>query len=490
MFAIGAYNKLENCLFIARDSVGIKPLFYSQEKGSTWFASEFKQLVNANEVKHLSENRAAVRDMLQFGYMHAPNTIYHEIKQLLPGEYIKILGQGENKHVRYKHLSKYHESEKYNDSEKEVITRFQDLFAKVIDDQTVADVPLNAFLSSGIDSTLVNAFLSSDRKKTISSFTFSAPGQKGDEGSKASEYSKYLGINNEQITLESGEHINFLDNIIERLGEPFSDTSTIPMYALCKASRLKSTVMLSGDGGDELFWGYDRMFRFSNDYPFFNGSIISRKIRRKIPVFKKPTGNAVFEYISPEEMVLNGQSNIFNNVMNDLMPDSSITNELKELYTFEGQNQKEFRNWIRYNEFYGHLQRVLVKVDRMSMANSLEVRVPILDQRIVDFAWSLDSQFGLNGKRELKPFLKKVLYNYISKDKLDLNKNGFFTPINSWLNNELKAEILDLVHSKEIYRGVLDSEYLIEFVKGYFDEKKHSDRAIWSIYSFLKWKSL
>jgi asparagine synthase (glutamine-hydrolysing) len=225
------------------------------------------------------------------------------------------------------------------------------------------------------------------------------------------------------------------------------------------------------------------------NYPFFKDSLRLRRIKKKLKKFPKPASGAVYEFDKAEESVENAHSHILLGHFKKLMPSVDKTEETKTLYQFDGQGQKDFRSWIRYNEFYAHMQRVLIKVDRMSMAHSLEVRVPLLDQRIVDFAWHLDSDFGLTKKEELKKFLKRALSQHIPLDMMNQKKMGFYVPIGDWLKTTLKDDVQDLLLNKPIYgEEYLDRSVWNALVTAYYEGKGGiSEWGIWIMYSWQKW---
>lgn len=485
MFAIAAYNKQTNQLFIARDSVGIKPLFYCKSASNLWFASQFNQVVNGLGKSNVSLTKSGTREFLQFGYMQAPNTIYREVKQLEPGQYLEV-SNNSIKLSYYKQWPAKGEPEIFDEDSVDSVNHFNELFSEVIYSQLQADVPLNSFLSSGIDSTLVSAFARNINKE-LKTFTIGLGGGESDERSVAKKYADLLDTDHYSEALDPNEFSNKLDDHFLKLGEPFADYSSIPTYFICKSARKNSTVMLSGDGGDELFWGYNRMSKFSQSYYYFKDSLGTRRLKKKLKITKPAASGAVYDFKGIDEMAWNVHSHIFN--ADKIVPQSSFYPETRELYRFKGNNQKEFRNWLRYNEFYGHMQRVLIKVDRMSMASSLEVRVPLLDQRIVDFAWQLKSSFGLIENHRLKPFLKDRLAEHLPQELINQKKKGFTFPLSSWLKNELKEEVLDLLHSDIYGQEYLDKEVWNQYIKMYYSEQRNisNEWGIWIMYSWQKW---
>lgn len=487
MFAIAAWHQPTQTLYATRDSVGIKPFFYSITPGNLWFASQYDQVVKGLGKTNVSLYPQGMRDYMQFGYMQAPNTIYKEIKQLQPGEML-VANKDGFRLTRLVSYPKLTEKEHYKDTDDAALAAYNELFSKVIKDQLQADVPLSTFLSSGIDSTLVNAF-AREHKKDLSAFTIGLNNAKGDERPVAAQYAEHLKIHHVTRNIEDGELANSLDDHFLKLGEPFADFSSIPTYLICRKARENSTVMLSGDGGDELFWGYGRMGNMTQNFSFFKEKLAVRRLKKKLKVFPKPESGAIYEFETAEEMVQNAHSHIALGHMPNMFVGVENTPETKEAYHFGGKTQHQFRDWLRHNEFYAHMQRVLIKVDRMSMAHSLEVRVPLLDQRIVEFAWSLGSDFGLDKNIPQKAFLKKVLAQFIPSEMMNQKKMGFYIPIGEWLKTTLKDDVQDLLLNQPIFgEEYIDRRVWNDLVTAYYEGKGGiSEWGIWIMYCWQKW---
>ncbi len=486
MFAIAAYNKVEKTLWLARDFAGIKPLFYSTGTKNIWFASQFNQVIEGLGKKNVTLSKNGMRDFLQLGYMQSPETVYQEIKQVLPGEVIKINHLKKKTHKRFYELSKTGNLE--NNVQQNGHREFSELMNEVVGDQMLSDVMLGSFISSGIDSTLVAGF-ASRINKNIKTFTIGAKDYAGNETAKAGEYSKELNLEHKSQVITEKEILCAVDESIKFQSEPFGDYSSIPTFIITKYAKENSTVMLSGDGGDELFWGYPRWNTFIKHYESFKFTINIRRLQaflmRKIGI-KVVSGPTTLE--TPGEWVLNSHSHISTRVMKKIMPEVENTGAVKDLYDFPyGPTKLEFRNWLRWNEFYAHLQRVLIKVDRMSMANSLEVRVPFLDKRIIEFAWNQNSSYGLTHFVN-KEFLKQQLSEFIPEVKINYKKLGFSVPIGKWLRGPLKPIVLEKLLDSEFYGKEYVNKHEIEkYVKDFYSGNHESDWGIWILYTWQKW---
>jgi asparagine synthase (glutamine-hydrolysing) len=485
MFAVAAYNKAEKTLSLARDYAGIKPLFYSVGTGNIWFASQFNQVVEGIGKGKVTLCQSGMRDFLQLGYMQAPNTVYKEIQQVLPGEIVSFDINKRFKRVRYYELPRGFNNRQASSNGHQ---KFGQLMTNTVDDQLVSDVPIGCFISSGIDSALVSGYASRSNKK-VKTFTIGVKGDVRDERPKAGQYARAIGVDHYTDAISSHEIWGAVEDSIRLSGEPFGDYSSVPTYLITKSARKHNTVMLSGDGGDELFWGYPRWNTYLTNYNRFRLPKYVRRAQRYLSRNQDgryANGPGVIE--TPGEWVLNGQSHNNAVTMSEIMPGSQNTSGIRRLYKFEyGPNQLEFRNWLRWNEFYGHLQRVLTKVDRMSMANSLEVRVPFLDRRIVEFAWNQESLYGQSHFIN-KDFLKKQLEHFVPPDQINHDKIGFDVPMDQWLKGPLKSAVQDALIGSRFYGSENINEMaLSNYVADYYAGKTLNAWGIWILYAWQKW---
>lgn len=485
MFALGIYDTHENVLKLARDFAGIKPLFFGQLAGDCWFASQFNQVVKGIGKEKLSLKPEGMRDFLQLGYMQAPATIYQEIEQVEPGQIVTI----KNGSISRTYFQRWHPfgSQQLKTLEIDI---FLESFADEINDQLLADVQVASFFSSGIDSTLVTS-LAHKHLPQITAFTVGVSDATVNEADKARAYARHLGLNHVLSHITPADVLRIKDDHFRKLGEPFADYSSLPTYMVCKAGKAEATVMLSGDGGDELFWGYPRWNSYLRYYSLFKYPQTLRRVHGQL---KRRLGSdmsygpGLFKQIG--DWVLNGQSHNQGVFLEQMMPGSCMTDEVKGLYSFGGASFEEFRAWLRWNEFYGHLQRVLAKVDRMSMAHSLEVRVPFLSKRIIDFAWTRKTGYGKD-HFENKAFLRRALTNYLPDELIEKKKIGFSVPLESWLHKQLREETLDLLSNTRIYgESYLNKPVWRKRVDDFYLEEKGSDWGIWIMYAWQKWGEL
>jgi asparagine synthase (glutamine-hydrolysing) len=485
MFALVVWDKLEKRCFMARDFAGIKPFFYAYSSKGLVFASQFNQITKHSWLSQKSIYEVGLREYIQLGYMQAPHTIFVGIKQLEPGKYITYSWEQENIEIKeYQLFFQETQQQIYQETAKDTLDLLRSTLADSVKKQLIADVRLGVFLSGGIDSTLV-AVNAVKINPEIESLTIGFEDKEFDESVQAKEYAKILGIKNETVVLNDNELLSIYNEHFDHLTEPFADYSSLPTFLISKISSQKFKVMLSGDGGDELFWGYPRFNTFANSIPYFQ---IPGKTNRKIAtrILKKANynvtgflsegslGSANFEFQS-----YNG-SNTINSLFKQV---PEISTELKQGYEFDTKSKVDGLSYLRRNEFYNHLQKVLIKVDRMSMANGLEIRVPLLGKEMLKLAEQIHPE--LHKHHELKFMLKKLLAESIPHNKMNLKKSGFMPPIVRWSKSVLKNEILDIINSQDFFGKEYIKSDQLKKISSTIDTTTNI-QSIWALYSLQK----
>lgn len=496
MFAIAVYDTLQHSITLVRDFSGIKPLFYGVDSvnKTVVFASQFDQVFrHPNFFNSLSISHSGLYDFLALGYMQAPNTIFENIYQVQPGEIIHFTSNFTIEKKRYQHWSYTSKNLTRPETSVTTLRELDQLLSNTTADQLVADVPVGLFLSGGIDSPLIASY-ARYHKSDITAYTISVSNPQLNEAQLAGAYAKKLNIKHEVVHFSENELLNSIEDHFQRISEPLGDYSSLPTYLITKIARQSSTVMLSGDGGDELFWGYPRFYYYADHlkwffYPSWFRKPVSKLVRRiglSNPSYAVSAVNQIGDWI------LDMQSH---NKLRTLATffDAGYTTETRNLYHLNGQieNEIDLLHWLRWNEFYAHLQRVLAKVDRMSMANSLEVRVPFLDKRIVEFAWTIYPE-PVKTNKEPKWILKKLLAQKVGWDNIDKEKRGFTVPVRSWLLGPLKNDVFDSVIHCEIFGdGILNATAIRRFISDFYDQKNHiNEWGVWIIYAFQKWAKM
>ncbi|RIA10261.1 asparagine synthase (glutamine-hydrolysing) [Flavobacteriaceae bacterium MAR_2010_72] len=486
MFAIAVVDTKLNTLHLARDFAGIKPLFYGVSNQGVVAASQFDQVFKHPWFKNgLELCPEVMKAYFGYGYMQAPETIYKTIFQVNPGEWLSITADG----VITKHPFKLFATKIPTAlSEDEAYPMLQDLLHASVKKQLVSDVPLASFLSGGIDSPLISA-IAKAHEPNLRAFTMAVDDKALDESEKASAYASILDLKHTIEPIHEEELLTAIDTHFKFFPEPFGDYSSIPTFLITKKARQNYTVMLSGDGGDELFFGYPRLLevithRFWFHIPFW----FRRPLVRLANKLGLLSTWGPYHYKTIGDWVSAKQRYIFEDQLNAMMPDVPLSTNTENGWDFKSVSSgKRLLAGLRAYEFYGHLQRVLTKVDRMSMANSLEVRVPFLDLNFVEQAFqTIPRRF--KSKPDLKRILKRMLSNYVPPQMIAQEKKGFTVPLDTWLNHQLHADLKKVIFDTPIYgENHLNVIELRAYVQAYYDKKHDAAWGVWHIYAWQKW---
>jgi asparagine synthase (glutamine-hydrolysing) len=502
MFAFVLWDEKRKVLFSARDRLGIKPLYYYYDAQKISFASEIKALLEDDEVER-NLDFEALSDYFSLGYVPSPKSIFQKIYKLPPGHYLL-----------YKNGSL--QIEQYWDVQFDVVQEFNEkkctdelisLLKESIKLRLVSDVPLGAFLSGGIDSSLVVALMAEMMDKPVITNSIGFSVQKYNELNYARQTSDYFKTAHHEFVV-TPDAADVVEKLAWFYDEPFADSSAIPTYYVSKMTRQNVTVALSGDGGDENFAGYRR-------YYF---DLLENQLRTKIPpvIRKYLIGAAASVYPKADwlpqvfraktlltNLSLDPVSGYFNSMSMFLpkMKEQLFSNELKEvLKNYNSENI--FRNHydhchskdplarIQYIDYKTYLpDDILTKVDRASMACSLEVRVPILDHKFVEFAATIPSNMKLRNKNSkfiFKQAAKKILPGHIISRK----KMGFSIPVGEWMKKELKPLVQDLIVNDSDQNNFFNKQYIHQLWNDHFKGISDNTQPLWTLLSFKLWERL
>lgn len=479
IFAIAIVDTLTDQFYMARDFSGVKPLFFGMSSEGIVAASQFDQVNKHVWIHHaLNLNPEIVKEYFAIGYMQAPNTIYKNIFQLLPGELISITRKGV---VSKKQLTNFGIDQK---AKKETQSLYS-IIKSAVGKQLVSDVPIASFLSGGIDSPLISAY-AKKQKLDLEVFTLEVSDKKLNESIIAKSYADHLQIKQNIVSVKPTDILSEIDGHFKVFPEPFGDYSSIPTYVISKEARKRHTVMLSGDGGDELFFGYPRMLDILNKRWWFKLPYIIRKPLAQLLNTLGITHSWAPYFKDFNTFVLNKHTKLPKSVLDRAFKKISFSKELNRLYTFRNKSRSYLLNQLRYNEFYAHLQRVLIKVDRASMGNGLEVRVPFLDKEVVD--WAYRQMGDLRTKKDLKKQLKQLLADELPVELINQKKMGFSIPLADWLRNELKTDVMQMVFKTDFYgEAIMDVGVLRDYVNDFYVGKHNNAWGVWHIYAWQKW---
>lgn len=496
MFACGVYDQKERTLKLGRDRIGEKPLYYGFINKAFVFASEIgaiREFAQGN----LEINRDALTLYFRHAYIPAPYTVYQGVYKLEAGCILDFSNACTVPRI-YKYwdllqVASEGLASRFSGSENDAVDELELLLKRAIKSQMVADVPVGAFLSGGIDSSTVVAIMQSLSDKQIKTFSIGFCEDKYNEAPYAKNTAEYLGTEHTELYISSKDMINVIPKIPYIYGEPFADSSQIPTYFVSKLAREKVTVSLSGDGGDELFCGYETYASIQNIWNKIkyipmpvrkfarNGLQISRLSEterfRFVSAYMDAKG---VEDIYVRSMIENSKTDKL--VLGGYVPDYRYTS-----YPFDYLHKEGVENLMLMDVLVYHPDDILVKVDRSAMAVSLESRVPFLDKDIIKFAFSLPHQYKAD-RTIGKKVLRNVLYRYVPKQMMDRPKKGFAIPVCQWIRDgELKGWAEDLLSSGRIKRQGFLNPAMVSKMWDMFKENGINGTIIWNILMFQDW---
>ncbi|MNK33129.1 Asparagine synthetase [glutamine-hydrolyzing] 1 [compost metagenome] len=504
MFAFVIFDSQKEEVFIARDRAGVKPLFLYQKNGLFLFASELKAFHQHPDFDK-KINIQAVQAYLQYGSVPTPHCIFENCSKLQPGHYIKTsLTDFKCDPVQYWNVYDYYNKPKLEISPQEAKTETERLLKSACEYRMVSDVPVGVFLSGGYDSTCVTALLQKDRSEALRTFTISVPDIGLNEAPYAKEIADRLQTNHTETECTAKDAIDLIAELPYFYDEPFADSSAIPTTLVSKIAKQHVTVALSADGGDEVFAGYNRyemILKYGqklNKIPGFArksmAGVMELVPANAIPVLKNKY-NFAQRYEKTKSILRNTSDQNIMLSVSQLFTEDQInticTRKFEKLSSYF--DSKELKNYsplafaqaMDYQTYL--LDDILQKVDRASMAVSLESREPLLDHRIIEYAAQLpdDLKFRDGSKKWL---LKEIVHDYIPKQVMDRPKMGFAIPIESWLKHELRDLVETYLSEKKILEtGLFNWPEINQLKQSFFEGRKEFGVKIWYLLSYMMW---
>lgn len=498
MFAIALYDREDESLYLVRDRIGKKPLYYLEDGGNLVFASELKPIMKCPGFRK-SIRQELLNRYLVHQYINAPDTIFENVYKLEPGA-VYHFQKGKKNKWKYWDIATVYGKNKNNfkgsfeDAKEELKKKLNDS----IEMRMIADVPLGTFLSGGYDSSLMTAMAQSKSEKPVKTFSIGFEDKKYNEAIYAKDVAKYLGTEHTEMYISEADMFELIEDMTDYYDEPFADSSQIPSMLVSKLAKEKVTVALSGDGGDEFFCGYNNykmlldMQKLDSLGGLVHGVCNLPGLKQMHMMEKLPTKVQVVAGNRHKELKVQPfglkQSEIALSLLNQEQMD----------YRYEEENRYGESNWqIRRMllDMDTYLPGdILCKVDRASMKYSLESRCPILDKEVMEFSFALPHSYKYeNGNK--KRILKALAYDYIPKELLERPKVGFSVPLDKWLRGPLKEQLLDYCNQEFLSeQKIFKVNETQKFMKHYLETGDKGSgtganysRMVWAYFAFQKW---
>jgi len=521
MFAFAVWDRHERVVWLVRDRLGIKPLYYGEGDGALLFGSELKAL-RAHPAFRDTLDRQAVSSLLRYGYIPAPKSVHRHVRKLEPGRTLRIpagaTSFAEIDSREYWSLADVAERgvrSPFSGNEEDASVELERLLRQAVRRRMVSDVPLGAFLSGGVDSSMVVALMQDVAERPVKTFSIGFGEAGYDESSHAREVARHLGCDHTERHVSSDDARAVIPGLPEMYDEPFADPSQIPTAMVSDLARQDVTVSLSGDGGDELFAGYKRyavgrdLWKMLRPWPAGVRALLATGLRTP------PTGliDRLFRGLGPR--------------LNRYGREGSAGDKLKKAAEFLGSRDamelyrgvtslwqrpdnvlrargdsaidEVEREWRTFPELTHSMMLVdgrvylpddiLTKVDRASMAVGLEARVPLLDHELVEFAWSLPLSMSLGGDRE-KRLLRSVLHRHVPKEIVDRPKMGFGAPVGAWIRGPLRPWAEELLDAGRLDReGVFNSRAVRRRFEEHLSGRRRWGHHLWAVLMFQAWSA-
>lgn len=499
MFAFAIYDIAKKKLFIARDRIGIKPLYYYHQDKKFIFASEIKAILQSGNVER-KVNLQALYDYLGFEFVPAPQTMFENIYKLPSGHYLEISGD-EHKLTRYWDLKMGSSSASI--SFEEAVERQKELLAEAVKSHLMSDVPLGVFLSGGLDSSAIVALMRKNITGSLKTFTIGYEDKTFSELDYAAIVAKHCDTDHQVLMLDDIRP-EYVEKTLYHLDEPMTDLSTVPLYLLCKQAREHVTVCLSGEGADESYAGYDR-FKAARLASLFN--IVPGPIRKNVigrlagllpdQAQKKGAINMLKRFVEGANLPPEGQ-----HLRWQYFASEELAGKLFSRQFFDDVVADPFRLVREYSERcadadtvnrhiyldmrYMMTDSVLMKVDKMSMASSLEVRVPLLDHVLVEFLAGLPGNWKLKGLTT-KHIFRAALGELLPEKIVHRGKQGYSLPVKHLLRGELKEYMVGLLNDSKLIRQYADVDYVNRLIDEHCSMKQNHNHVLWALMNVSIW---
>ena len=488
MFAFAWYDTKDRKLVLARDHAGIKPLYYFVHPSGEGlaFASQFNALLHSHWGQPGAVRDDVLRLFLRLHHIPPPFGLLENTHQLEPGHFLIVRSDGSITKTAWWKLPLENETDLSGD---DAFAALSEAIAASVRRQRIADVPLGVFLSGGVDSPLITAVARRQTNRELKAFTIGNPGWAQDEAPTAETFAKILNVDHHVHSVSGEEALQTIDDLIGAQHEPFADFSIIPTLLVSRFARKHVTVALSGDGGDELFFGYERPLSllksghdFDKPWPMRMALYMAGKHglgrKRSDVIVARTPGHYYFEV----------NSRLKDGDLRRMAPALKSFPTVFDIYASNGARRPlQLANYSRRAEFYGQLQRGLKKVDMASMHHSLEVRVPLLDREVIELSLRIDPFESMRGGNR-KSLLRQMLSQYIPAEAIPIPKRGFAIPLGDWLRGPLRGVVEDTLVSNDLYpAGLFDRKAVRRYWQQHLTGERDLKWGLWSLLTLQWW---
>lgn len=489
MFALGWYRRGPQSLVLARDPIGIKPLAWWWTPEAFVFGSQYDQVIRHRRCHREQVDPEVLGLYLRLGFVPAPYGIIEGTGQVEPGQWLEVRpGQRPRTGFFRAPLTAPPASDRLfgrdaDDAVAEVVER-------AVARQLVADVPVGVFLSGGVDSPLVAGAMVEAVSGAVPAFSIGTDDPVSDESDAATVYAEHFGVEHHLRRIQGDQAVTLLDDVARAYPEPFGDYSSFPTLLVSELASSHVTCVLSGDGGDELFWGYPRFAKVRQARRWFH---LPRPVRtaaygvtKPLPVHRRPARGILFDTLG--DWYLDAHSGVRSADLARFAPELDRRPGSYDAFDLTGvPSDDELLQWVRRNELACHLPMVLQKVDRASMYHGLEVRVPLLDLELVDLAARVDPSAAMHGSLG-KVVLRHALARRVPAEKIPVPKKGFTVPLGRWLREDLRPVVEDRLLGPDAFPvGALDAVALRAWYEEHRSGRLDRTKGLWNLLALQLW---
>jgi asparagine synthase (glutamine-hydrolysing) len=508
MFAFAAWNRSERLLYLVRDRLGEKPLYYGWQGQTFLFGSELKAL-RAHPAFRAAISPNVLALYLRHNYVPAPHSIYQGIYKLPPASVLVLHpgSRGDEAPRAYWKMAEVlaaSEHQVLDVSDEEAIERLDAELRDAVRLRMHADVPVGAFLSGGVDSSTVVALMQQQSSRPVETFTIGSTVEAKDEAVPAAAVARHLGTSHSELYVTPEEARDVIPLLPRLYDEPFADSSEIPTFLVSRLARTKVTVSLSGDGGDEIFAGYERYANVESTWKLVErlpsagrrwaGDVL-RGILERVGGGPGVARNRVIGRVAriAELLSLKSSADCYTSAVSGWKHPTAVVLGSEEPRGSLGlaqeiDTERSFLERMQAWDMLSYLpDDILVKLDRASMGVSLESRIPLLDHRLIELAWRLPERFKVRG-RTTKWILRQVLYRYVPPALIERPKRGFGIPVSAWIRGPLREWAEDLLSEGSLKRqGFFNARWIVEAFRQHTVGSHELDTELWTILMFQAW---